>query len=500
MNSLVFQPWLMEVRTASFFYRQFVEGKLNLPELKKQALEKIASKFAGLQSTRVGTYVWSTYAVKASDGSFVAVMPVLGTLTKRGEFCSYGMRDYMSEIIALNNNEEITAIVMDMEGPGGTVDGLKEFSMVVAASKKPVVVFGDNMVASADYYVASQAKYIIGNANNPTEFGSIGVLCMHEYWGKFIEENIGSVKIIRAPQSVDKALVNPVEPLPKAEEDKMIADMAILCNDFLQTVKTGRGNNLKASDKEWGTGKMFKVDECIQMGLIDAKGTLWDAINKAADLGSGTSKKGTNSNANTTMNKLQIAEKAASLIMGKAVKVSAAAQPAAAEGATPPMWTAEAIYNTDGSGDGAECIHPDTEGNNRQFITKVDNNKGNEPPTDPTITEDDNWLLDNDAAETTDGGAGAKGKAKVTTVGKLNAQLKAEREAKQAAETKAAQLQAENEQLKSKFAANEKKPAAPSTTVISKSVEGDGKERELSKAEQEVEAYSKISNTNIFKD
>jgi hypothetical protein len=56
-----------------------------------------------------------------------------------------------------------------------------------------------------------------------------------------------------------------------------------------------------------------------------------------------------------------------------------------------PDWTAGQTFNTDGSGDGKYCKHPDVNGVKRIFETKTDGNIGNAPPTDPLITENANW-------------------------------------------------------------------------------------------------------------
>lgn len=56
-----------------------------------------------------------------------------------------------------------------------------------------------------------------------------------------------------------------------------------------------------------------------------------------------------------------------------------------------PDYAAELTFQTDGSDDGRYCAHPDTNGRSRIWKTKVDDNTGNEPPTDPEITSDTNW-------------------------------------------------------------------------------------------------------------
>lgn len=56
-----------------------------------------------------------------------------------------------------------------------------------------------------------------------------------------------------------------------------------------------------------------------------------------------------------------------------------------------PDWTDALIFQTDGTDDGRNCRHPDSEGNIRIWETKVDDNEDNEPPTDPEVTEDSFW-------------------------------------------------------------------------------------------------------------
>lgn len=456
----------MHERTATVLYHLLTNGKIDLAAEKLKTNEKIAALYPGMHTEYIGTYSPSR-RFQHQSGKNVAIMPIFGTLTKRGDFCGYGMRDYMGEIMSLNKNEEIAAIVLDMEGPGGSVDGIKELGMAIAQSAKPIICFGDNMVASAHFWLASQCDFIIGNANNPTEFGSIGTLCVHEYWGKYIAENIGEIKIIRAAQSVDKARVNPIEPLSAELEAEIVADLTSLATEFHNTVKAGRGDRLKASEQEWGTGKMFKNADAIALGLIDGEGTMMDAIDKAVEL-SASIKKATPTPSTNAKN-MTVKQKISSFF-GKN-KAAVADQAAATD--TTPMWTADMTFNTDGSADGAFCLHPDSSGNDRKFETKIDNNTGNEPPVDDAVTEDDNWSLVVEAAAAP---APVQEEAPAaTTVMKLNAALKAANESVKALTASVEELKKANADLQATLDAT---PAAREAKVKAKSdkgVEYDGK-------------------------
>lgn len=214
-------------------------------------------------------------------GQRVAIIPIQGTLTKRGDLCSYGMRDYIGMIERANKSEKVAAIVLDMESPGGTVDGTSELGLAVKQSKKPVVAFGDGMVASAAYWVASQAREIIANKNNPTEFGSIGVLYMHYNAQAYIQKEIGSIEIIRAPQSQDKARINMIEPITDEQRAEIKEELKATAKEFFSTVKKGRGARLNTGEENIFTGKMYKHQDALALGMIDALGTLQSAVDRA---------------------------------------------------------------------------------------------------------------------------------------------------------------------------------------------------------------------------
>jgi hypothetical protein len=57
-----------------------------------------------------------------------------------------------------------------------------------------------------------------------------------------------------------------------------------------------------------------------------------------------------------------------------------------------PAWTAALTFNLDGSGDGSYTTHPDSNGALRFWKTKTDDNINNEPPTNPAVSENDNWI------------------------------------------------------------------------------------------------------------
>lgn len=56
-----------------------------------------------------------------------------------------------------------------------------------------------------------------------------------------------------------------------------------------------------------------------------------------------------------------------------------------------PDWTNALNFNTNGSGAGKYCKHPDTNSKKRIFETKTSGNINNAPPTNPVVTENTHW-------------------------------------------------------------------------------------------------------------
>lgn len=83
----------------------------------------------------------------AKGGQTVAVIPIMGVMTRYGDMCSYGSEDIASWIMEANAMESVVAIVLEINSPGGQVDGTELLGEVVRQSQKPVVAFVAGMAA-----------------------------------------------------------------------------------------------------------------------------------------------------------------------------------------------------------------------------------------------------------------------------------------------------------------------------------------------------------------
>ncbi|NCB70073.1 MAG: hypothetical protein EOM47_14685, partial [Bacteroidia bacterium] len=110
----------------------------------------------------------------------IAVIPIIGPLMKYDvEDCgmiTIGMGSLGRIIQDAVDNPNISAIILYMDTPGGTVDGTQSLAHIIekANQQKPVITFVDGLMASAGTWLGSKSGYIIAE-NTTTEIGSIGV-------------------------------------------------------------------------------------------------------------------------------------------------------------------------------------------------------------------------------------------------------------------------------------------------------------------------------------
>lgn len=207
----------------------------------------------------------------------VVVIPIMGAMSRYGDMCSWGSEDITNWIMEANQDTSVSSIVLEINSPGGQVDGTQLLGDVVRRSKKPVVAWVAGMAASAAYWVASQAREIMMESETTSEVGSIGVLAVHIDATAMLEKEGYKVTIVRADGSPDKALFNSYEPLSEEIVNSAKTSLNLIRTTFVKTVQSGRPQ----IDSSVFTGKMYPGKDAIKLGMADRIGYLGDAIQRA---------------------------------------------------------------------------------------------------------------------------------------------------------------------------------------------------------------------------
>lgn len=201
----------------------------------------------------------------------VAVIRVRGALIKEADYWSWYFNEssyegIRADIQAALDDASARAIVLDVDSPGGTVDGVLELADFVhaAGAKKPIYAFANGQMTSAAIKFASQAKEI--SAVRTAEVGSIGVRMVHiDFSG--MDERLG-IKITHLTAGKYKALGNDSEPLSEEAREYFQAILDRYYTIFVDTVARGRG--LTAEQVlAMADGRIYVAEEAVEIGMID---------------------------------------------------------------------------------------------------------------------------------------------------------------------------------------------------------------------------------------
>jgi len=211
----------------------------------------------------------------------VAVLPLLGVMSQRGGMSTAGTDAYARDVEAAAANADVSAIVLEIDSPGGEVYGVDEAAAAVRRAKaaKPVVAAVNSSAFSAAYYLASAASEILVTPGG--EAGSVGVYAAHEDWSRAVDEMGITVTLVSAGEG--KVDGNPYEPLSEEALADMKATVGRYYGMFVDAVSKGRGVSAKKVREDW-KARIYGAKDAVEIGMADAVGTVDDAIRRAATL------------------------------------------------------------------------------------------------------------------------------------------------------------------------------------------------------------------------
>jgi ClpP class serine protease len=174
----------------------------------------------------------------------IAIVPVTGTLVQKlGSIRPYsgmtgydGIRAMLADAVGC---EDVRAILLDIDSPGGEVSGCFDLADALFAARgiKPIWAVLNEHAYSAAYAIASAADHI--TVPRTGGCGSIGVITMLVDMSRALASGGITVNIIQF--GARKADGNEFEPLPKEARARFQADIDALGGLFCDTVARNRG-------------------------------------------------------------------------------------------------------------------------------------------------------------------------------------------------------------------------------------------------------------------
>ncbi len=188
----------------------------------------------------------------------------------------------IEKLIRFRKNNEVKAIILRIDSPGGGVGPAQEIYAEVKRTQKvkKVVASVGSVAASGGYYIACAADTIIANPGSIT--GSIGVIVESLNVEELLKKIGLRSNVIKSGKHKD--IGSPMRPM--TEEDRRLLQGVLdsIHEQFIQAVAEGRSLPVEKV-RPLADGRIFSGEQAKSLGLIDALGNLEDGIALAAEMG-----------------------------------------------------------------------------------------------------------------------------------------------------------------------------------------------------------------------
>lgn len=209
----------------------------------------------------------------------VAVVDVQGDLVNYDSWLNdlFGMTAYSricQNLIEAATHPDVKEIVLAIDSPGGTPNGLPDAANLIRRIQEhvPVTAFSDGYMTSAAYLLGASCSQVF--AGETATLGSIGVIAtMLDRTEQMKKDGLRPV-VVRSGSK--KALLNPYEPITKEVEKEIQAKTDYLYDWFTSAVQEYRDMTASAVEKA-ADGQEFLGTQAVDVGLVDGITTL-DAL------------------------------------------------------------------------------------------------------------------------------------------------------------------------------------------------------------------------------
>jgi protease-4 len=194
------------------------------------------------------------------------------------------------QIDRIREDEDVKAVVVRVDSPGGTVSGsdyiLHHLNKLRDEENLPVVVSMGSMAASGGYYVSMA----VGDEPNTifaeptTTTGSIGVIIPHYDISGLLERF--DVKDDSIATHERKQMLSMTRPMTPEHRELIKGYIDESFDRFKAIIKKGRPvfeKDPSALD-QLATGEIFSADQALKHGLVDKIGFQEDAVDRAIEL------------------------------------------------------------------------------------------------------------------------------------------------------------------------------------------------------------------------
>lgn len=193
-----------------------------------------------------------------------AEIMIEGVLTKNPDFfalflgggnTTYG--EIISALAQVENDPAVDNIVLRIDSPGGSIDGLFSALEAIQKTTKPIKAVVTDLAASAAFALAAKADSIVAT-NKMSRFGSVGVVARF-----FVSENEIEISSTEAPKKAPDVTTEDGAAIIREQLDA-------IHNVFVSEIASGRGVTEETVNAEFGRGAVIVAEDAVSRGMIDS--------------------------------------------------------------------------------------------------------------------------------------------------------------------------------------------------------------------------------------
>jgi protease-4 len=190
-------------------------------------------------------------------------------------------RPTVEALRSFQEDEEVKAIVLRVETPGGVIAPSQEIYDEVkrTAAKKPVIVSMGAMAASGGYYISAPATKIVANPGTAT--GSIGVVLKLPEIQVLMDKLGVRERVVKSGPLKDAG--SPFREMTSEEGAVFQGLIDDLFAQFVDAVAEGRGLD-RQTVLSMADGRVYSGRQALELKLVDQLGGFWDAVELAQKL------------------------------------------------------------------------------------------------------------------------------------------------------------------------------------------------------------------------
>ncbi len=245
--------------------------------LKEKLGLKEDDQIATINATDLGGMAKS---INITSSNRIAVIIAEGEIVDGNAEGAISSEKFAKEIRKARKDENIKAIVLRVNSPGGSILASDVIwrEMSEAKKVKPVIVSMGEVAASGGYYISAPADTIVAQPNTIT--GSIGIFGILFNVQELVNDKLGvTTDVVSTGELSDFG--NMARPLSEVERTIIQSSVEDGYETFISRVAEGRGMH-PDSVRKIASGRVWTGSQAKARGLVDVLGGLDTAIGIAA--------------------------------------------------------------------------------------------------------------------------------------------------------------------------------------------------------------------------